>query len=76
MCLLDFVSNKDPPKVINRSFQHHPSNQIPLDPMKTQKLLRSLDGADRVLGKLAKLASKACVIAKLIYDLYKIVDRR
>jgi hypothetical protein len=41
--------------------------------MKTKKVLKSLGDADRVLGKLAKLAFKACRIAKLLYDLYQIV---
>jgi hypothetical protein len=41
--------------------------------MKSKKLLRSLDAANRVLGKLVKLIVKACRIAKLLYDLYQIV---
>lgn len=41
--------------------------------MRSKKLLRSLDDANRVLGKLAKLTLKAYRIAKLLYDLYQIV---
>jgi predicted glycosyltransferase len=41
--------------------------------MKIKKLLRFLGAADRVLGKLGKLTFKACLIAKILYDLYQIV---
>jgi hypothetical protein len=38
--------------------------------MKTKKVLKRLGDADRALGKLANLTAKACLIAKLLYDLY------
>ena len=41
--------------------------------MKPKRLLRFLDAADRILGKLAKVIVKAYRVAKLLYDLYKIV---
>ena len=41
--------------------------------MKAKKLLRPLGNADRVLGELVNLTTKACLIAKLLYDLYKTV---
>ena len=41
--------------------------------MKAKKLLKHLGNADRVLGKLANLTIKACLIAKLLFELYKTV---
>ena len=43
--------------------------------MKSKKLLKYFGDADRVLGKLANLTTKACLIAELVYDLYKAVGR-
>jgi hypothetical protein len=41
--------------------------------MKIKKLLRFLDDAKRVIGKLGTVALKAYRLANLIYDIYKIV---
>ena len=41
--------------------------------MKIKLFLKSLDAADRVLGKLEKIAIKASLLAILIRELYKIV---
>jgi hypothetical protein len=41
--------------------------------MKIKRFLKTLDGAERVLGKLEKIAIKAFLLAILIYELYKIV---
>jgi hypothetical protein len=41
--------------------------------MKIKKLLRFLDDAKCVIGKLGTVALKAYRLAKLLYDIYKIV---
>lgn len=41
--------------------------------MKIKRLLKNLDDAYCVLGKLEKLAIKAFLLAILIHELYKIV---
>lgn len=41
--------------------------------MKIKKLLKFLDDAKRILGKLGAVAVKAYRLAKLLHDIYKIV---
>jgi hypothetical protein len=41
--------------------------------MKIKEFLNTLDAANRVLGKLEKIAIKAFLLAILIHELYKIV---
>jgi hypothetical protein len=41
--------------------------------LRTKRLLKFLDDAKRVLGKLVKVANKAYQLAKLLHELYKIV---
>ena len=44
-------------------------------PLRTKRLLKFLDDADRVLGKLGKVAIKVYRLAQLAYTLYKIAHR-
>jgi hypothetical protein len=41
--------------------------------MTIKRILKTFDAAERVLGKLGKIANKVYPLAKLAYTLYKIV---